>query len=699
MPTQPRFTHSSLKCAVLFCFPLALGLAPCALADGPEATILSDPQVIIAEESRDRDWFGWAIDIHGNTAALSSVSGESPEVYLFDFDGTAWVKSATINPGLEAFRPYELALDGDILVIGMSSFDDPDICGTEQPNCNNGIALLYERDPAGSGEWVFRKSFMGNRVPDGGVGHSLKVDDDYLVISAFTEDGEDSVTASGSGPQSVSETVDNAGAVYIHERNKGGPGEWGLVQRIEQEVPYVDSFFGSDPLLAGDTLVLNEMRSGGYMTGVIIYERQPGDEGSWVMTQRIPLPSYRIGSLDFDGTTLVQTFFNETSKVNSYQFLERDETGQFVLMQEMERSREGLIGWGLLAIKHGQMVEIAGEGELVGRIFKRHPETGMWEETGELRYVGLNAPEPDRVRTLALSGGRLLVSTLREEYRGEVLAYEIAPAINAGHMGGWYNPLTPGQGVLVDVDEANDYLFGAWFTYTPETSAHPHEQHWFTAQEQFKGNKAKLVLYESLGGHLDDSAPVSTDPVGVATISFTDCASGMMSYRIDTLGISGVFPLVRLLPGTETTCQTRNEVAVQSMDINPGMNGGWYYDQTAGQGFLIDTLPDGAGGGFIFIAWFTYGDTTASGQRWLTAQGNFTGPTADIVIYESTGGSFDTPLLPSTDPVGSMQVDFTDCDTATFSYQLEEGPSGTIPLARLLPAGNALCKELTGGID
>jgi hypothetical protein len=290
----------------------------------------------------------------------------------------------------------------------------------------------------------------------------------------------------------------------------------------------------------------------------------------------------------------------------------------------------------------------------------------------------------------------LIIGVWRENKRGEVLAFELAPAVNAGHMGGWFNPDTPGQGVLVDVDEAHDFLFGAWFTYTLDSSANPHEQHWFTAQGNYAGNKSELTVYESLGGHFDASAVVETLPVGTATLSFPDCASGVLSYRIDTLGLRGDFPLVRLLPGSETTCETRHAASTQAVDINPGMNGGWYDDQTSGQGFLIDTLPDGAGGGFIFVAWFTYGETAHSGQRWLTAQGNFAGAIADITVYESTGGSFDTALLPSTDPVGSMQIDFTDCDTATLSYQLDEGASGTIPLARLLPTANALCKELTG---
>ena len=349
-------------------------------------------------------------------------------------------------------------------------------------------------------------------------------------------------------------------------------------------------------------------------------------------------------------------------------------------------------------VDHGQMIARAPQPEVPykARLFVRNIYTGQWEIVAVLGLED-SVFQDDEVN-IAFDSGRALLALSSDENdnEGDVFAFELAPTINAGHMGGWYNPHTPGQGVLADIDESNDFLFGAWFTYTLETSDHPYEQHWYTAQGTYAGNKAGLTLYESLGGRFDDPTLVSTDPVGTATLSFTDCASGMMQYRIDTLGVSGDFPLVRLLTGSETTCETRHEPQPQMAGINPGMNGGWYNDVTPGQGFLLDAFPDGEGGGFIFVAWFTYGDVAASGQRWLTAQGNFTGLTAEIDVYEATGGIFDAYLLPNNPRVGSMTVDFTDCDAATLSYELDEGVMSSMSLIRLLPAANALCREFTG---
>jgi hypothetical protein len=133
------------------------------------------------------------------------------------------------------------------------------------------------------------------------------------------------------------------------------------------------------------------------------------------------------------------------------------------------------------------------------------------------------------------------------------------------------------------------------------------------------------------------------------------------------------------------------------VSINAGMDGAWYDENTSGQGFLIDAHPNPGGDNFIFVAWFTYGEDTASGQRWLTAQGSFEGSTAEIDVFETTGGSFDDPQEPGTTKVGTMSLDFTDCSNAQLSYSLPaNGAEGDVAITRVIPGGQALCEELVG---
>ncbi len=273
-------------------------------------------------------------------------------------------------------------------------------------------------------------------------------------------------------------------------------------------------------------------------------------------------------------------------------------------------------------------------------------------------------------------------------------------AINTGHSGAWYNPDTSGQGQLIDVEPATQFMFLAWFTFTAAASSNPDQQHWYTAQGNYSGNTAELTLYETLGGLFDDPQETSTNPVGEVTVSFTDCEQGQMVYSIDTDGRQGTIPLQRLIPGSGNICEEQSGMAAistEAMDINAGMDGAWANNDTLGQGFLIDAHPNPDGSNFIFVAWFTYGDHTASGQRWLTAQGDFAGSKAEIDVYETTGGRFDDPQTTNTLQVGTMSIDFTDCSNAQLSYSLtDEGAEGGMTVSRLIPGGQSLCEELSG---
>jgi len=272
--------------------------------------------------------------------------------------------------------------------------------------------------------------------------------------------------------------------------------------------------------------------------------------------------------------------------------------------------------------------------------------------------------------------------------------------INAGHAGAWFNNATSGQGQLIDVEPEEQFMFVAWFTYTDAASNNPYEQHWFTAQGNYSGNQAELILYETLGGQFDDPQEVSNKPVGEVTLSFTDCDKGQITYRFDEEERQGSFPLTRVIPGSGNVCEQLSGTAASSteaVNINAGMDGAWYDKNASGQGFLIDAHPNPAGDNFIFVAWFTYGEDTESGQRWLTAQGNFEGSTAAIDVYETTGGSFDDSKLVDIDKVGTMTIDFTDCSNAQLTYSLPADPAeGDIAITRVIPGGQALCEDLAG---
>jgi formylglycine-generating enzyme required for sulfatase activity len=139
--------------------------------------------------------------------------------------------------------------------------------------------------------------------------------------------------------------------------------------------------------------------------------------------------------------------------------------------------------------------------------------------------------------------------------------------------------------------------------------------------------------------------------------------------------------------------------------INAGLNDAWYNPATAGQGFLITVFPDIQQ---MFLAWFTY-DTERPpedvqailgdpGHRWLTAQGPYSGDTANLTIYLTEGGAFNAVDPPATtNPAGdgSLTIEFADCNSALATYQIISlGISGEIPLERIASDNVPLCETL-----
>lgn len=127
-------------------------------------------------------------------------------------------------------------------------------------------------------------------------------------------------------------------------------------------------------------------------------------------------------------------------------------------------------------------------------------------------------------------------------------------AINVGHSGSWFNPVTNGQGFLLDVVAGNDppLLALAWFTFG--TSAGGVEtQRWYTGLGSFEDGEdsVQLTLYRSTGGVIDQADPaVTTVAVGTATMHFEDCIKGSFSYELDLGGgtLANDIPIQRLTP-------------------------------------------------------------------------------------------------------------------------------------------------------
>lgn len=137
--------------------------------------------------------------------------------------------------------------------------------------------------------------------------------------------------------------------------------------------------------------------------------------------------------------------------------------------------------------------------------------------------------------------------------------------INAGLNDAWYNTATNGQGLTVTVYPERKQVFVAWFTYDVErppanvTAMLGEPGHrWLTAQGPYSGDKATLKIFVTEGGEFDSAQPpASTDPDGDGTmiLEFEDCTQGLVTYEIESLGISGEIPIERIVDDNVALCE------------------------------------------------------------------------------------------------------------------------------------------------
>jgi hypothetical protein len=276
----------------------------------------------------------------------------------------------------------------------------------------------------------------------------------------------------------------------------------------------------------------------------------------------------------------------------------------------------------------------------------------------------------------------------------------VPPFVNPnqhGLTGSWFNPATSGQGFEIEVfpdlyGVGQGFLFAGWFTYDATDSG----PRWYGLSGNVSATSATttLQIYADDGGNFNAPPSVSAeDTLGQATIAFSDCNSGSLTYVFtDGSNRSGTIPLTRLSP---------NVMCLPSGDsgAEPGnylLSGSWYNPETSGQGLLFDISPSISN---LFAAWYTFvpnGQTIGgpASQNWFTLQsGEFVnGSTslANIPIIQTSGGIFDNPASVTKIQVGTANIVFQSCNAMSMTYQFTAGQNsglvGTIPLKRVVPA-------------
>lgn len=128
--------------------------------------------------------------------------------------------------------------------------------------------------------------------------------------------------------------------------------------------------------------------------------------------------------------------------------------------------------------------------------------------------------------------------------------------------------------------------------------------------------------------------------------------------------------------------------------VDASVSGHWYTPEFDGQGFAFTPKPDE---NRLLGSWYSWGENgsqiwfalDSAGPRSGTAaaNGGFDNATAVLTVYRATGGAFAASAPVTQTPVGTVTVDFADCNNAVATYALDGGPSGELPLLNLTPSG------------
>jgi len=217
-------------------------------------------------------------------------------------------------------------------------------------------------------------------------------------------------------------------------------------------------------------------------------------------------------------------------------------------------------------------------------------------------------------------------------------------------------------------------------------------QRWYTLQGAVTDDDdtATMPIYLTQGGAFDSGQPTTTtEEIGEATLRFDDCDSAQMQYSFDD-GRSGTIDLSRLLANVSCTPTGDSGIAGRHL-----LAGAWADAGNSGQGLVFDINPPQ---NVFFAAWYSFladaaGNAGPSAQHWYTLQAALTPDFTrldDIGIFDSSGGVFDQGADTATAPVGSADLVFQSCTSATLSYAFTSGShagiSGELALSRIGPA-------------
>ncbi len=219
-------------------------------------------QKLVAPDGQAYDYFGNALALLGNTAAIGAyrakigTAASQGAAYIFEKSGATWAFSKkltvpTADAGTNIFFGTSVAQATNLAISG----------ATGKAN-NLGAAYIFGRNTGGAGNWGLVKKLTPSDGVSGDVfGTSTALSTDYALVGA-----------SGKGSYK--------GAAYVFKRSLGGADNWGQAKKLTASNPANNDYFGASVALAGDYALVGAPRWNN-VGAVFVFYRNMGGTDNW----------------------------------------------------------------------------------------------------------------------------------------------------------------------------------------------------------------------------------------------------------------------------------------------------------------------------------------------------------------------------------------------------------------------------------
>ncbi|MFH2092991.1 MAG: choice-of-anchor Q domain-containing protein [Pseudomonadota bacterium] len=347
----------------------------------------------------ENDIFGSPVATSDSTLAVGApgVYGNLTypgRVYLYRNNGSL-LKTVTSSDGYAGdLFGTSIALEKQTLAVGASSDDDN--------GDRSGSVYIFEKNQGGSNNWgQVKKILSEDGVAYDDFGYSVALSGDILCAGAIGEEDENAF-------------VSNSGAVYVYYRNKSGANNWGQVKKLMPPTPDTGDFFGGTIAISGETLAVGayyDDDQGENAGAIYIYNKNQGGADNWGLIQKITAPDGKdydaFGrSLALSGTTLIAGVtggFNFTGPGKVYVFETSSSSNTWEMKQKLVAydGQEGDSFGSSVAIAGNTLIVGASQGALMdgigmAYIFQKDSQWNIFQKLVVTKDPSVTPPPVER---------------------------------------------------------------------------------------------------------------------------------------------------------------------------------------------------------------------------------------------------------------------------------------------------------------